>query len=370
MKGFLMPKITSEKDIDLLIALHENPMIRFIDLAKILGITPKTAANRYRYISENTVNRVIADLNVNKLELEIVDIIVEVNSEENSCKMEKFCDDHPYTLYRSRIFGKINGLFLQFRIPRGTKRILNDQMENLKKKQIVVNYEIIEHKFIQIKTSMKFNSWTKSYHWIFNWDKWEQKFSEIFNSSENILSKFKTKFEDSILKNLDGLDLLILEELTKGCARRKNIEIIKDIEEQLPKNSHYLPISKQTFSRRLKFLKENAIQGYRLFFDWQTFDIHHSVSIICQTSSKIISSLYKILSSEPFPFESNFRAISEETFIWYLRIPAEHLFNLYDFLWKRVKKLDFYTFHYKSSQHYGLWHKTFFENSHQWNLNY
>ena len=360
----------SEKDINLLIILHENPTIRYSELAKILGISPTTIANMYQEIRQKTVNRVVADLDTKRLDLEIIDILIETDSYINSKKVEIFCDEHSYTLFRSRIFGKFNGLFLQFRIPRGTETKLSEQIKELQNEKIIKSFQFLKHDFIHINTKMQLKAWSGTYKWEFDWKEWENKIEKCLNSNNIGLEKMHSQFENSILRNLDKLDMLILEELTIGCARRKNKDIIQAIEEKLQKSSSFFPISKQTFSRRLKFLKNTAIRGYRLFFDWRTFDIHYSIALICKSSSRFVSCLYKILESSPIPFESSYRALGEESFIWYIRIPSSHFFSLIDILWKHVNSMDVYSFNYKSSLHYGLWHKTFQEESHQWLLNY
>ena len=82
-----MDSILHENDIHLLIALHEDPMARYNELAEKLHISPTTASNRYHDISQTSLNRVVADVNLDKLNLEIVDYLVETDSLQDSQKI-------------------------------------------------------------------------------------------------------------------------------------------------------------------------------------------------------------------------------------------------------------------------------------------
>ncbi|MFX0061681.1 MAG: winged helix-turn-helix transcriptional regulator [Candidatus Hermodarchaeota archaeon] len=355
----------TSKDIEILISLQQDPTIKFIELAEILSISAATAANRYYSMVERTLNRVIADLEIGKLDLEIIDVFIGSENLTNSCLIENFCEAHPYTLYRSRVFGSFNGLYLQFRIPIGTKNLLISQLNELKQKSGIKWFETFSHKYPKISTTMRLENWVPETHsWNFDWDSWEAKLDSQKTQAHRTIEELDSNNE-ILLNQLDLLDMHILEELTKGCARRKHVDIIKAIEDKLSPTSPLRNIPKQTFSRHFKKLNQEVITGYRLFLDWRTLDMHNSIMFRCVANDQITASFYQTLERYPIPFESTIRK-QGDGFFWFIRLPPAQLSDLYNIIWKNVEKLETIIFDYKSSEHYGLWHETFDVKKHKW----
>lgn len=359
-----------DTDLQLLIALHENPMARFSELAEKLHLSPTTISNRYHDISHNSLNRVVADVNLDKLDLEILDFLIETDSLENSETIEKYCDDHYYTLYRSRLFGKFNGLFVQFRIPKGTHTRLLNQLETLQHDGLINSFNQLNSIYPKILTRTQLTSWKGGMKWEFNWNDWELKLNELLQNKNYTALKPQIHKNINDLDHLDMLDLLILEELTIGCARRKNIELIQEIEPTYKEIENNKKITKQTFSRRINRIKKDFIQNYRLFFDLKTLDIYNTIAFLCRTDNDLTVAISHLLTENPIPFSSNYRPITENSFFWFLRVPPSHFSSLYNIIWKYASELDVFLFDYNCSRHYGLWHKAFIEKTNSWKIDY
>ena len=113
----------SINDLQLLIALQEDPLQSYSDLSEKLEKSVKTVSRWVtRLESNNLYYPVRAILKYSLLGLEVIDIVVEVKDLINVEIIERFCTNHPYTAFRCRINGSINGLYMQFLAPNDSKR--------------------------------------------------------------------------------------------------------------------------------------------------------------------------------------------------------------------------------------------------------
>ena len=363
------------KDIEILLVLQRNPLAKLSQIANHISLSVSNTSARIEKLENEhkIIHNVQADLNLSALEFEIHDFFFNVESKE-ALKLleEKFSFYHPYLLYRGRCNGKINGLYMQFRIPVGGLNYLEELASILQSKEIITDYEYIKRNLtenpVRVKSSLK--SWDSNRKsWIFDWDKWRKGFAGISQKSQNKLIKSK-----SILNQITDLDIKLLSELTRD-ARRKNVEIMKNI--RLDNESGIA----QKVSRRLHFLKKYAISDYRMFLHWSKFDLYQSIIVKGQCNNGIA---YKIknyllqgnqdkLSNETdrnyFPFQSSY-FITDHGFFWYIRAPPSHLSQFIDFIWEVCPKHDLYFLDYMYSEIYGLWDQTFDVERKAWKLNY
>jgi len=318
-----------------------------------------TAERLKRLINDEIAFKgVHADLNLYTLDLELYDFFFHVGSHQ-ALKIleERLCYYHPYVLYRGRCHGKFSGLFLQFRVPKGTLDHLIDLSQSLKDYNIISEFEYLERisseKAVSIKSAL--NHWDfEKKAWVFDWKTWKKGFEHI--PAERQIHENKPS--DVILPDLKLLDIQLLAELTVN-ARRKNIEIMKSIGFKTQE-----PGSAQKISRRLAFLKKNAVSDYRIFLNWEKFDLYQTILIHgrCDTDTarKFRNYLYfgqtdsKIL----FPFET-IMFLTTDGFIWYVRAPPSHLSEITDFIWEICPDHDMFWIDYKFSEYYGLWTDTF-----------
>jgi hypothetical protein len=133
----------------------------------------------------------------------------------------------------------------------------------------------------------------------------------------------------------------------------------------------------QKISRKVRFLKENAISNYRLNLSWKIFDLFHSIIIHGKCDKSLARKIRNYLMSTDqietsrlftdakFPFPCFFK-ITEDGFLWYVRAPPTHINQLLDFVWGNCSEYDLFLLSYKYSQVYSLWDKTFNEAKNNW----
>ncbi|MHA1971918.1 MAG: AsnC family transcriptional regulator [Candidatus Hodarchaeales archaeon] len=348
------------KDIKILLALQEDPLAHVSTIAKLIGLSNSNTAERVkRLINEEVAFKgVHADLNLQALGLELHDFFFHVDSHQ-ALKIleEKLCYYHPYVLYRGRCHGKFSGLFLQFRVPKGTLNHLINLSQALREHKIIREFEYLKRipseKGVSIKSALNYWDFEKK-SWRFDWKNWKEGF-ETISTEQQIQDRKRSKV---ILPELKLLDIKLLAELTVN-ARRKNIEIMKSI----GINTHESG-SAQKISRRLMFLKKNAISDYRIFLNWEKFDLYQTILIHgrCDiiTARKFRNYLYfeNEKSLNRFPFET-ILFLTVDGFLWYIRAPPSHLSEITDFIWEICPDHDMFWIDYKFSEYYGLWSEIF-----------
>ena len=166
----------SIKEMQVLIAIQEKPLATLDELAKLL---PFSKSNIYKIrknledpqVFNESAFRVVAIPDDNNLGLEIIDILITVNNLTQLKIIEKFCLIHPYTYYHGHIFGDINGIYLQFRIPTGTIDKIQRIFSIFKKQKIINEFIIFNFSEKSIITNVKVKSWDiENFSWQFNWD--------------------------------------------------------------------------------------------------------------------------------------------------------------------------------------------------------
>lgn len=329
-------------------------------------MSPSNTAERIKKLANEhkAFNGVHADLNLQTLGLEIHDYFYRVNTLKDIEIIENnLCYNHPFVLYRGRCYGNFTGIYIQYRIPTGTSEFLISLSEEMKEKGLIKNYFYVERDREEISVSIKssLDCWDREkQQWIFNWEKWSKEFTN-FSNNESLLIKEKK----SIVNNLDIVDIRLLAQLTLD-ARKKNIDMIDEL--KLDKEEAGIA---QRISRKLSYLKQNAVQDYRVFLNWQSFDLYQTILIrgftIRDTALQLRNYLYYGCKGKvsPFPFESLF-FLSSEGFIWYVRAPPSHLSQLMNFILQVTGSHDVYLIDYRYSNFYYLWDETFDNQKQDW----
>ncbi|NHK32553.1 MAG: winged helix-turn-helix transcriptional regulator [Asgard group archaeon] len=347
-----------ERDLELLIALQENPLAPASKLAKTVNLSTPTVITKLELLKKDkSYYNVFAHVHPETLDMVTTDVLVEIDSIENTEFFEKeICYKHPYTLFRIRCFGSFNGLFVQFRIPKNSREILLDLFDQLKKKGKIVNYFLpkVDLNSLTVFTNANLANWqAKLMRWNFNWNAWIDKLRKMDSKA---IQKPST---ESVLSKLDELDIALLQEITMN-ARQKNTEIMDSL--KLNRDTVGL---QQKISRKLKFLDKEVISQYRVFLRWETFEIYNSFLVLCECKKEIANKLQNLLNKNPIPFESTYK-ITENGFLWYLRCPASHFSDVSEIIWGISNKVKFYYLDYKKSQYYGLWKGAFDSSKNNW----
>src|SRR5439155_10606838 len=92
--------------------------------------------------------------------------------------VEEACNLHPYSTYRVRTTGGLNGFFLTFAVPRGTTASLIKFLDGLRELGVLDNHSvgipIAEPNYSEIKTAY----YGASMNWEFDWKTWTKRVPE------------------------------------------------------------------------------------------------------------------------------------------------------------------------------------------------
>lgn len=342
----------------MLLALQEHPVASAAALGRLVGVSPPTAKSWLIQLREDNVyTGVHADLRVHRLGLKIDDFLVLVHSFEALTKLERYCDEHPYTLYRARVYGgDLQGLLIQFRQPDDARKHLESALRKMESAGViraVRELPTLRKEYGSTYTTPKLHAWdSQSMSWTFDWKSWWARVP-----SGEIELPITPQTEDRI--DLDILDVRLLEELTKD-ARQKNTDIITNL--GMDKNKMGV---QQKVSSKIKRLDQEAVESYRVFINWTHFDVYNTSLIIAKAREDVSNRLLAHLRKDPFPFESGIRKTSDG-FVWSVRMPAAHLSELVALVWNISDSYEILNIDYKSSEFYGLWAQVFDERSRDW----
>jgi len=345
--------------LNLLFKLQEKPVAPAAELARDIGVTPPTVRSWLAKLrKERVFVSVPATLQVKRIGLEMYDFMVRVKSHEALTKIEKFCDAHPYTSYRARVFGGgQQGMLLQFRQPATAKGHLEDALGIMKDGCIISDIRelpTLRTEYGSAYTRPKLDAWdSERMVWKFDWDEWWENAPDDFEDYEKTTGNMDAPIE------IDELDVQLLEQITKD-ARQKNIEMIRSIGRD-PRESGL----QQSVSARIKRLKQEVIDSYRIFINWTHFDIYNTPMLIVNASKCVTNQLIHHLTHSDFPFGSSIRPI-EQGFVWSARMPSAHLSELVSLVWKISKSFELLMIDYKHSQMYALWSETWNAKRRTW----
>ncbi len=344
----------SREYLSLLIALQEKPLGTIEELAEKTDASNPTVAKRLRELEAKLFFYVKPILKEQSLGLELIEVMVEPSDYQSLKFLEKLGDDHPYTAYRGRCFGKMNGLHMQFRIPYGTKALIDELFNSLVTESKVIQYTILPtENCYSTYTSMRIKGWdSEAMTWKFDWNDWFKKKVSITSPQDS--NQSTTKSPDWF----DKKDAYILHELMRN-SRRKNLDIIERIQRQ------GVEITPQTFSRRIQRMKDECIQTFVMDCDPGIFDIYNTVLIRGQADDGHINELWSRLKKVQIPFASTFKICGNEL-SWWIRLQSSHLSTLISNIYAKFQSMSVCLVDYSHTKVYYLWPETYDEDNNQW----
>ncbi len=347
--------------LKLLFALQEQPVAPALVLAKQVGISAPTARAWLETLQKEQVFvGVHTNLSSRRIGLELDDFLLKVETYDALKKIEQFCEAHPYTSYRARVFGgEKQGIMVQFREPDRARAYLLKAFDAMKREGLVSEIRelpTLSTEYGSTFTRPKLDAWDpEKMVWIFDWENWWAA------CPSEIAANLTSHSMDDSLVDLDLLDVQILQEIGTN-ARRKNIEIIEAL--GMDKNE---PGIQQKISTRLKRLERDVIESYRVYINWTHFDVYNTPLIIARADEEITKRLISYLSTSKFPFGSNIRKI-DSGFAWSARLPSAHLSEMISLVWRISKSFEALIIDYKNSQVYGPWAEAFDAKTCTWRV--
>ncbi|MEM2143241.1 MAG: hypothetical protein QXQ81_08300, partial [Candidatus Thorarchaeota archaeon] len=252
-------------------------------------------------------------LRYRRLGLQEIDVLVEIDRTSNLPYLEAVAERHPYTGYRSRCFGSVTGLLIQFRTPFGTSDTIRELLDTLRERGYVRQFHVLPTSdSVPVYTCMSTEGWDReSRSWVFNWQEW-------FSTQDDNEEPVPTIMEHSVdTGSLTREDLHIISELMHD-ARRKNVEIMEALTHK------GIDLTPQTFGRHLRMIQENYIAGYRVTFDPVLFEALSSVMVYGRGDEVALERLSVNTRLHPPPFESTQR-IRDDNLFWFIRLPQGHI---------------------------------------------
>ncbi|MEM1674685.1 MAG: AsnC family transcriptional regulator [Candidatus Bathyarchaeia archaeon] len=323
--------------LKILSALGKNPKASLRTLSKDVGLSQVSLKRRIeRMLSDKLLYGVSARINPFTLGLKMVLLFVEALPEKLAL-FEKVCDLHPYTHYRVRCFGPINGLFVIFYIPIDTTYLLIDLLEELLRHNVVERWILEMPTSFPISCEADYSFYEPGVGWKFNWSEWAK--------SIECIEPLEPKVEKNVLNLLDKVDMRILRELSKNILRRRS-EIAKAADVEL----YHL-------DKRWKRLEDlGVIEGYRVLVGMHFLQLTSYVLLKCKCSmrdSMRIASAIKML-----PFQNTF-FFTSDGFILYIMTTSPDYSLLTSILRKYCEKIEIYWCNYHSSLRYYFYDEAF-----------
>ncbi len=343
--------------------LQKHPTDNFSQIAEKLGLSDKTAKAHYDFLlKEEYISGVRAKYIPESIGLETHTYIISVPDIKKVRLLEELADEHYFTTFRNRILGHVQGLFMQFDLPKDSVSYLDDLMIKLEELNILERFEKLPSTGLKLSTSVEFevvneetnevdielyNEETNEWKWDFS--DWEK---NILESPEKISDKVKTI--DNVQSKIKELDIKLLTEITKESKYyHKQIDFAKKYK-----------VSPVQITRRLNFLNTQVV-NYRLLYSRAKIQAVDLVVFRGKCVGQAKNRLFNLIKSHPVPFDSGFELL-EDGFIWRINIPPAYSSAFGEFLWKSCTRLNYYKFDHTKSKLYYFYEGNFDINKKEW----
>jgi DNA-binding Lrp family transcriptional regulator len=254
--------------------------------------------------------------------------------------LELALDVHPYTRYRVRSLGTVNGLYALFAVPEGTGPLLNEFIEELVRLGHVADYyqgpsmgpwaySETDFRYFDIKTG----------RWGFDWDLWE---ADVFADSSSRPAPDAPP--PSVLHELDERDMRILRQLTINAARRKT-----DIALEAKVPNYHL-------SRRWRKLEEGVIDSYRVVINREASKLFATLMFDCRCTENVKWKFANAVGT--LPYQSTLIP-STDGFFLQTSLPSLDIPHLGRVLQMHCAEVGVLWSDYDSSMRYWFWDEPF-----------
>jgi len=166
----------SEKDLQLLSALGRSPLGSIKSLSVEMGLTAITTAKRLKQLYERGILiNISAEVCPPAVGLESIIFFLDVPF-RNIKAVEKAMDLHPYTRYRVRCLGFLNGFYVIFAVPQSGIPLIVEFVERLQELRLVdrFRYRMFTGCWGVSETDFSYYS-IEDDKWEFDWGAWEKR---------------------------------------------------------------------------------------------------------------------------------------------------------------------------------------------------
>jgi DNA-binding Lrp family transcriptional regulator len=350
-------ELLSTKDYDLLLTLESNPLANYSELADSLNQSWVTVKKRVQNLQKQGIIRnPSVEINNSKLGLDRVNIMVELANFDKVRLIEMFCDLHPYTLYRARVFGKRFGMFIQFNIPKGSLSLLEESLRLLLDNDILLNFEILDSINQRVLTNPDLRYFNiHSLDWDFSWREWLQHLKTIDSGP---LPEIESTNE---LKNIKMLHLELLRKFTEN-ATYKQTEFLSEFD-----------LTKSTASRYYTYVMNNLVSKVRFNYDHSKFNLANTyLVVIPNLDEDSYNRFYWNFKKNPPTMKMSLELISRNSIILWGSMSTKLASEFALLIWKEFPMTRIYTLITtdESAASYWFYHENFNESTKDWKKDY
>lgn len=254
-------------------------------------------------------------------------VFFDASSETQVERLEMACDLHPYTHYRSRIYGPSAGLFTQFDIPPSGAQLLSEFLSGLRGLGFCDDAEDIPsigHRYSTPVNLERFDSESQS--WDYDWSKW----LSVIDGSDSETGDAEQNLQPP---QLSSVELNILRDLTSNADISQ-----RELQEKYS-------ISQSTASRKMTAVKEQYIESIRARIDRSRFDVTSTKLFYCSQAAKgVRQKIFNALQRDDAPpFPLSIDLLSQDAVLIWGRMPPTHEHRLFYSLWRYLPKLKVFT---------------------------
>ncbi|MHA2175547.1 MAG: winged helix-turn-helix transcriptional regulator [Candidatus Hodarchaeales archaeon] len=320
----------SPEDYQIILLLESDPLMPYSKLADELGVSWPTAKKRLADLKARGVIRTpVALVNPQVLGLRRLSVIWSVQTIDDLIRLEKLCDAHPYTIYRSRGYGNDYILFSQFNIPPETIPLMNEFNDLLVEKRYCDKATILLSSGVRTESFADLSRFNLSSNkWNFDWDKWFELYqsqSEIFSSPN------QTPLID--LKKWKPIDFNILRELTK------------DPEIKQSELSQKFNLSRTSTHHSYTTVFNNLISSVQARFDRIMFNqVNTRLFWIPKVKESKLYKFFNLINNHHLPFRIGLDILQGNgLLLWGISLPTFHEHQLALTLWRLFQTFNSYT---------------------------
>ena len=324
-------------DVKVLSALTDAPLSSMDSLAKLAGMSPSGLHKRIKHLVESGfLNRQFVRAQVSYPVLGLESVLVLVESKPSMWELvEKACDAHPYTQFRIRCMGALNGFLLIFAMPQNSKPLLLEFLEALRTNGAISKYSVHSPLSQWGHSETRFQLFDPATGaWKFDWKGWESKLESAPTGLELNAG--------SLLSHFDDTDVKILRAFSVDARQEKKTL------------ANSLGIKDYDLSRRLKFLAENkAFRYHRLTHETGVLGIVMTVVLKCKASLEFTGKA--INAASDLPFQGSIYPL-EDGFLILANLPSSEVTNMVTTIQRHCESVEMMWGDYNSSMKY------FFDN--------
>lgn len=322
-------------DVRVLSTISGNPVGTIRELSEAVGLSQTGFSKRLRSLGERGIlypGFARAHVSYAAVGLELVFVQADV-APPYWQTFERLCDAHPYTQYRIRCMGRVDGnsFITLFAIPAGTKSDLLAFLESVQDEGILGKYTVSTpiSKPRHPEFDFAFYDLARG-NWKVDWGEWEASMDTRPSRSEHLAKP--------ILHTLDSTDMKVLRLLSMD-ARAEKWKIAEKV-----------GIKDYELSRRMKnYHENNIIDGYRIIHERNIAGMALTVALFAKTSFRMSEKVGAAVSA--LPFQGGFYAL-EDGFAYIGNVPPNELGRFSGALERYCQSVELRLCDYSSSMRY------------------